>query len=35
VEVAVPSGITVVQVEPADALVTPPKLKNVINILKP
>ncbi len=35
VEVAVPSGITVVRVEPADVVVTPPKPKNVINIIKP
>jgi YbbR domain-containing protein len=35
IEVAVPSGITVVQVEPADTVVTPPKTKNVINIIKP
>ncbi len=34
VDVAVPSGITVVHVEPAEVQITPPKPKNVINIIK-
>lgn len=34
VDVAVPSGITVVHVEPAEVLITPPKLKSQIIILK-
>ena len=34
VDVAVPSGITVVHVEPAEVQITPPKPKNVINIVK-
>lgn len=34
VDVAVPSGITVVHVEPAEVMITPPKPKNVINIIK-
>ena len=34
VDVAVPSGITVVHIEPAEVQITPPKPKNVINIIK-
>jgi hypothetical protein len=34
VDVAVPSGITVVHVEPTEVQITPPKPKNVINIIK-
>jgi hypothetical protein len=34
VDVAVPSGITVVHVEPAEVQITPPKPKGVINIVK-
>ena len=34
VDVAVPSGITVVHVEPAEVQIIPPKPKNVINIIK-
>jgi len=33
-DVAVPSGITVVHVEPTEVQITPPKPKNVINIVK-
>ena len=34
VDVAVPSGITVIHIEPAEVQITPPKPKNVINIIK-